>query len=104
MITGLLIWFAAIFNEVMPSYISFLGDLVGESGVIIPVFGDIFPAIGAALAGTVIVFVVTIVVSLLTDEPSDRIKRIVRQCHSPKPMSQQESAEHVVDTDTGNAS
>lgn len=100
MITGLLIWFAAIFNEVMPDYIGFLGDLVGESGVIVPVFGDLFPAIGAALAGSVIVFLVTIVVSLLTDEPSDRIKRIVRQCHSPEPMDQQQTAEYVVDADS----
>jgi cation/acetate symporter len=96
MITGLVIWFAAITNQVLPSYIGFLADATGESGAIVPVFADVFPAIGAALAGTPIVFAVTIGVSLVTDEPPEHIKRIVRQCHSPEPMGQQQSAEEVV--------
>jgi cation/acetate symporter len=39
---------------------------------------------------------VTIAVSLVTDSPPRRIKRIVRQCHSPEPMGQQQTAEDVV--------
>ena len=100
MTTGLLIWFAAILNEVLPAYVGFLADLTGESGTIVPWFADVFPAIGAALAGTPIVFLVTIGVSLVTDEPPDRIKRIVRQCHSPRPMQQMESAEDVAGGET----
>ncbi|WP_254536269.1 VC_2705 family sodium/solute symporter [Halomarina litorea] len=101
MTTGLFIWFAAITNQVLPAYIGALDAMTGESGAIVPVFADVFPAIGAALAGTPIVFAVTIAVSLATDEPPERIKRIVRQCHSPEPMGQQQSAEEVVANKTG---
>jgi cation/acetate symporter len=101
MTTGLLIWFAAIVNEVLPAYVGVLGDAAGDAGAIVPAFAAVFPAIGAALAGTPIVFAVTIAVSYVTDEPSEEIKRIVRQCHSPEPMGQQQSAEDVVATDGG---
>ena len=101
MTTGLLIWFAAIVNEVLPAYVGVLGDAAGDASAIVPVYADVFPAIGAALAGTPIVFAVTIAVSYVTDEPSEEIKRIVRQCHSPEPMGQQQSAEDVVATDGG---
>jgi len=99
MTTGLLIWVAAIVNEVLPAYVGFLS--AGESGAIVPLYADIFPAIGAALAGTPIVFAVTILVSMATAEPDEEIKRIVRQCHSPEPMGQQQSAEEVAATDGG---
>jgi len=46
------------------------------------------------------VFLVTIAVSLVTPEPPEETKKIVRQCHSPKPMGQQQSAADVV-TDGG---
>nr|WP_256298409.1 VC_2705 family sodium/solute symporter [Haloarchaeobius salinus] len=101
MTTGLLIWTAAIVNEVLPAYVGFLADAAGESGAIVPIYADIFPAIGAALAGTPIVFAVTILVSMATEEPDEEIKRIVRQCHSPEPMGQQQSAEEVAATDGG---
>jgi cation/acetate symporter len=101
MTTGLLIWFAAIVNEVLPAYVGVLGAAAGDASAIVPVYADVFPAIGAALAGTPIVFAVTIAVSYVTDEPSEDIKRIVRQCHSPEPMGQQQSAEDVVATDGG---
>jgi cation/acetate symporter len=101
MTTGLLIWFAAIVNEVLPAYVGILGDAAGDAGAIVPAFAAVFPAIGAALAGTPIVFAVTIAVSYVTEEPSEEIKRIVRQCHSPEPMGQQQSAEDVVATDGG---
>jgi len=100
MTTGLLIWFTAIVNEVLPAYVDVLADAAGESGAIVPIYADVFPAIGAALAGTPIVFAVTIAVSYATDEPGEDIKRLVRQCHSPEPMGQQQSAEDVV-TDGG---
>ncbi|WP_227356569.1 VC_2705 family sodium/solute symporter [Haladaptatus salinisoli] len=95
MTTGLLIWTAAVFNELI---------LATEAGPLVPAYAEIFPAVGAALAGTPIVFAVTIGVSLVTDEPPERIKRIVRQCHSPEPMGQQQSAEDVVSTDGGRVS
>ncbi|WP_440990799.1 VC_2705 family sodium/solute symporter [Haloarchaeobius baliensis] len=101
MTTGLLIWFAAIVNEVLPAYVGFLADAAGESGAIVPLYADVFPAIGAALAGTPVVFAVTILVSMATAEPDEEIKRIVRQCHSPEPMGQQQSAEEVAATDGG---
>ncbi len=101
MSVGLLLWLATIVNEVLPSYIGALDAMTGESGAIVPVFADVFPAIGAALAGAPIVFAVTIVVSMATAQPPERIKRIVRQCHSPEPMGQQQTAEDVVAADGG---
>jgi cation/acetate symporter len=101
MSVGLLLWLATIVNEVLPSYIGALDAMAGESGAVVPVFADVFPAIGAALAGAPIVFVVTIVVSMATAQPPERIKRIVRQCHSPEPMGQQQTAEDVVAADGG---
>jgi cation/acetate symporter len=59
------------------------------------------PAIGSALITLPVVFVVTVVVSMATDEPSLETKRIVRQCHSPEPMGQQQTAEDVVAADGG---
>jgi cation/acetate symporter len=55
------------------------------------------PAIGAALVGTPLVFLVTIVVSLATPEPDEKTKMMVRQCHSPKPMGQNVTAAEVVE-------
>jgi len=92
MTTGLVIWVGAVLNELV---------LATDAGPVVPVYADLFPAVGAALLGTPIVFAVTIGVSLATDEPPERIKRIVRQCHSPKPMGQQQSAEDVVSADGG---
>jgi cation/acetate symporter len=96
MSVGLLIWIATIVNEVLPSYVGALSALTGESGAIVPGFAAAFPAIGSALLGAPVVFVVTIAVSLVTDSPPRRIKRIVRQCHSPAPLGQQQTAEDVV--------
>ena len=48
-------------------------------------------------------FLVTIVVSLATPEPPTETKRLVRQCHSPEPMGQQQTAEDAVATDGGEA-
>jgi cation/acetate symporter len=92
MTTGLAIWVGAVLNELV---------LATDAGPVVPLYADLFPAVGAALLGTPIVFAVTIGVSLATEEPPERIKRIVRQCHSPEPMGQQESAEDVVSADGG---
>ncbi len=86
MSVGLLIWIAAVVNDLIVPF----SDL----------YGQVFPAIGAALVGTPIVFAITIVVSRLTEEPPEETKRMVRQCHSPEPMSRQQSAEDVA-TDGG---
>jgi cation/acetate symporter len=101
MTVGLLIWITSIVNSVLPAYIDALGAVAGEGGVLVPVYAQYVPPIGAALVGTPVVFVVTIAVSLATPEPPMETKRLVRQCHSPEPMGQQQSAEDVVATDGG---
>ncbi|TMT85919.1 cation acetate symporter [Haloterrigena sp. H1] len=93
MLTGLTIWFIPMINEVLPTYIS-----NGEPYV--AALAQWLPAIGSALVGVPVVFAVTIIVSVMTDEPSLKTKKMVRQCHSPEPMGQQQSAEDVV-TDGG---
>ncbi|POG56234.1 VC_2705 family sodium/solute symporter [Haloferax marisrubri] len=82
MSVGLALWVAAVVNDLIFHF----SDL----------FAEFVPAIGAALVGTPLVFVITIAVSMATDEPPERIKKMVRQCHSPEPMGQQQSAEDVV--------
>ncbi|MDS0242265.1 MULTISPECIES: VC_2705 family sodium/solute symporter [unclassified Haloferax] len=79
---GLALWVAAVVNDLIFHFSD--------------AFAEFVPAIGAALVGTPLVFVVTIAVSMATDEPPERIKKMVRQCHSPEPMGQQQSAEDVV--------
>ncbi|WP_411965961.1 VC_2705 family sodium/solute symporter [Haloferax sp. YSMS24] len=87
MSVGLTLWIAAVVNDLIFHF----SDL----------FAEYVPAIGAALVGTPLVFAITIGVSLATAEPPERIKMMVRQCHSPEPMGQQQSAEDVVATDGG---
>ncbi|WP_449271641.1 sodium:solute symporter family transporter, partial [Haloferax profundi] len=87
MSVGLTLWIAAVVNDLIFHFSD--------------VFAEYVPAIGAALVGTPLVFAVTIGVSLATAEPPEEIKMMVRQCHSPEPMGQQESAEDAVVTDGG---
>ncbi|MDF9746338.1 sodium:solute symporter family transporter [Natrinema salsiterrestre] len=94
MLTGLSIWSISMINEVVPTYIS------SVEGAFVPVLAQWMPAIGSALIAVPIVFTITIVVSMVTDEPPMETKRVVRQCHSPEPMTQQQTAEDVV-TDGG---
>ena len=101
MTVGLLIWITSIVNSVLPAYIDALSAIAGDGGVLVPIYAQYVPPIGAALVGTPVVFVVTIAVSLATPEPPMDTKRLVRQCHSPEPMGQQQSAEDVVATDGG---
>jgi len=100
MLTGLAIWLTPMVNEVLPSY-GLLAGAAGADGVVSPLLAGWLPAIGSALVAVPIVFAVTIGVSLVTDEPPLRTKRMVRQCHSPEPMGQQQTAEDVVAADGG---
>ncbi|WP_339104461.1 VC_2705 family sodium/solute symporter [Haloterrigena salinisoli] len=95
MLTGLGIWSLAMINEVLPAYLS-----GSEAPLLSEWLATWVPAIGAALVAVPLVFAITIVVSMVTDEPPMETKRIVRQCHSPEPMGQQQTAEDVV-TDGG---
>jgi cation/acetate symporter len=102
MSAGLLIWITSIINSVLPSYIGFLAEIAGgEGAALVPIYAQYVPPIGAALVGTPAVFIITIAVSMVTDEPPMETKRLVRQCHSPEPMGQQQSAQDVVSTDGG---
>ncbi|WP_332897364.1 sodium:solute symporter family transporter [Haladaptatus sp. CMSO5] len=102
MTVGLLLWITSVINSVLPAYVPFLADIAGGSGnALIPIYAQYVPPIGAALVGTPLVFLVTIAVSLVTPEPSLETKRMVRQCHSPEPMGQQQSAEDIVSSSGG---
>jgi len=103
MTVGLLIWLTSIINSVLPNYIASLAAATGESGALIPIYAQYVPPIGAALVGTPVVFIVTIAVSIVTPEPPLQTKRLVRQCHSPEPMGQQQTAEDIVGADGGDA-
>jgi cation/acetate symporter len=102
MTVGLLLWITSIVNSVLPKYVDFLASVAGGAdAAIVPFYAQYVPPIGAALVGTPLVFIVTITVSLLTATPPEHTKRMVRQCHSPEPMGQQQTAEDVVSTDGG---
>ena len=104
MTVGLLLWFTSIINSVLPAYVGFLADVAGGSGqALVPIYAQYVPPIGAALVGTPLVFLVTIGVSMATPEPPLETKRMVRQCHSPEPMGQQQSAENIVSDSGGDA-
>ncbi|WP_129114939.1 VC_2705 family sodium/solute symporter [Halegenticoccus tardaugens] len=96
MLTGLVIWTVPMINEVLPTYIG-AGDPYSAA------LAEWVPAIGSALIAVPVVFAVTIAVSLATEEPDMQTKRLVRQCHSPEPMSKMQSAEDVAATDGGEA-
>jgi cation/acetate symporter len=95
MTTGLVIWMIPMINEVVPNY-GILAETAGADGIISATLAQWLPAIGSALVAAPIVFVVTIAVSKVTDEPPLETKKMVRQCHSPEPMGQQQTAEDVV--------
>ncbi|VTT88215.1 Acetate permease ActP (cation/acetate symporter) [Halorubrum sp. DM2] len=95
MTTGLTLWSIPMINQIVPTYIGSLEAPLSAG------LATWMPAIGSALITLPVVFVVTVVVSMATDEPSLETKRIVRQCHSPEPMAQQETAEDVVAADGG---
>jgi len=102
MTTGLVIWTIPMINEVVPSY-GILADAAGADGVLSATLAQWVPAIGSALVAVPVVFAVTIAVSLATPEPPKETKQMVRQCHSPEPMGQQQTAEDAVTGDDGPA-
>ncbi|MDQ2050604.1 cation acetate symporter [Natronolimnohabitans sp. A-GB9] len=95
MLVGLFFGFGSILNEILPQYI---GALSGDA--IFPTFATIVPATSSSLVGVPAVMLTIIVVSMFTEDPPEDVKRLVRQCHSPKPMSKMDSAEDVA-TDGG---
>ncbi|ARS90401.1 solute symporter family protein [Natrarchaeobaculum aegyptiacum] len=89
MLVGMVISFGAILNDTaIPMY-------TGVETAVIPEVAAYLPGTASALIGVPVVFAVIIVVSLLTEEPPEDVKRLVRQCHSPEPMHQMDSAEDV---------
>ncbi len=84
MILGLIISFGSIID----AWFLQLGDGAIQAVV---------PATSSALVGVPVVFAVIIIVSKVTADPPKRVIRMVRQCHSPEPMSQMESAEDAAD-------
>jgi len=93
MTTGLVIWTVPMINEVLPTYVGAI------DGTLSPTLSQWVPAIGSALIAVPVVFAVTIAVSMATEEPPEETKRLVRQCHSPEPMQQMDSAQDIVDSD-----
>ncbi|APX95760.1 solute symporter family protein [Natronorubrum daqingense] len=94
MLAGIVLSFGAILNDTaIPMY-------TGVEEAVFPTVATWLPGTSSALLGVPIVFSVIIVVSVLTDEPPEDVKRLVRQCHSPEPMQQMESAEDIA-TDGG---
>ncbi len=90
MVSGLILWLIPMVNE------GAFGLVNGGDGLGIEVIATWMPAIGSAIINMPLVFLITIVVSLLTAEPPAETKRMVRQCHSPRPMSRDTTAEEVV--------
>ena len=95
MLTGIAISFGAILNATLPRYTDLIpGDAIS------PTVATVLPPTSSALIGVPVAFVVIIAVSLVTNDPPRHIKRLVRQCHSPEPMQQMDSAEDAM-TDGG---
>jgi cation/acetate symporter len=90
MILGLVLWFIPMLNE------GNFGLVNGGDGLGIEVIAQWMPAIGSALIAMPIVMVTMVFVSLITDEPPEKTKMMVRQCHSPDPMAKDMTAEEVV--------
>jgi len=89
MLTGMVISFGAILNDTaIPMY-------TGVEEALIPGLAVWLPGTASALVGVPVVFATIILVSIVTDDPPANVKRLVRQCHSPEPMSRMESAEDV---------
>jgi cation/acetate symporter len=93
MVVGLTISIVTIVND-------YASQVIGGEGPLVPALNAVLPATSTALIGVPVVMAVIIGVSLVTDDPPEEVKRLVRQCHSPEPMSRMESAEEVA-TDGG---
>ena len=94
MLVGLFFGFGSIINEVLPQYVDIGRDVIS------PAFATVVPATSSSLVGVPAVMLTIIIVSQFTPDPPEDVKRLVRQCHSPKPMEKMQSAEDVA-TDGG---
>ncbi|ELY44482.1 solute symporter family protein [Natronorubrum sulfidifaciens] len=93
MVTGIVVSFGAIANDTaIPMY-------TGVEGAVSSELAAIVPGVASALVGVPLAFAAIIIVSLITENPPQDVKRLVRQCHSPEPMEQMESAEDVTADD-----
>ncbi len=90
MVSGLVLWFIPMLNE------GNFGLVNGGDGWGIELLTTWMPAIGSALVATPLVLAIMIVVSIVTDEPPERTKMMVRQCHSPDPMPKDKTAADIV--------
>jgi len=97
MSSGLVLWLIPMLNE------GNFGLVNGGAGFGIEVISTWMPAIGSALIAMPLVFVITIAVSLMTPEPDEETKQMVRQCHSPEPMPRNMTAEEMVARRTDDA-
>jgi cation/acetate symporter len=91
MVLGLVLWFIPMINE------GNFGIVNGGDGIGIEFLTQWMPATGSALIAMPVVIVTMVVVSIVTDEPPEKTKMMVRQCHSPEPMSQDATAAEVVE-------
>ena len=91
MILGLILWFIPMLNE------GNFGVAGGGDGWGIEVIATWMPAIGSALIATPLVILTIVFVSMITDEPPEKTKMMVRQCHSPDPMGRDVTAAEVVE-------
>jgi len=94
MLVGLTVSAVTIFNE-------FGAQGFGREEAFVPELAAILPASASSLVTVPIVFVIIMAVSLATTNPPDDVKRMVRQCHSPEPMTRMQSAEDAAATDGG---
>ena len=90
MVSGLVLWFIPMLNE------GNFGLVNDGAGWGIEFISTWMPAIGSALIATPLVLGIMIVVSIVTDEPPERTKMMVRQCHSPDPMPKDKTAADIV--------
>ncbi|WP_425504414.1 sodium:solute symporter family transporter [Salinilacihabitans rarus] len=86
-IAGMLVGLTLSFGSILDAWFLNLGDGAIQA---------VLPATSSALVGAPLVMGVIVVVSLVTNDPPEDVKRLVRQCHSPKPMQRTDSAEDVV--------
>ncbi len=91
-LTGMVVGLIISFGSILDAWFFQVGDGALQA---------VLPATSSALIGVPIVFITIISVSLVSNDPPERIKRLVRQCHSPEPMSRMQTAEEVAATDGG---
>ena len=91
MTLGLVLWFIPMINEGNFNLVN------GGEGLGIELLSTWMPAIGSALIAMPLVIVTMVFVSIVTDEPPEKTKMMVRQCHSPDPMARDATAAEVVE-------